>query len=127
MSACIIARINIEAPEECDVDRLVADIWYCVYRFYLGTGKILQGHNTFSSLADGTQGINIELLINEELFADAYKIVDALIEKIEEHVLNNGAYKGVEIAGTELMLGDYRTPKKIFSFTEKQVSVLGAH
>lgn len=127
MSACIISRINIEAPEECDVDCLVADIWYCIYRFYLGTGKILQGHNTFSSPADGTQGINIELAINEELFAESHKIVDALIEKIEEHILNNGAYKGVEIAGTELMLGDYRSPKKIFSFTEKQVSVLGAH
>ena len=25
MSKCIIAQINIEAPEECDVDRLVAD------------------------------------------------------------------------------------------------------
>lgn len=121
MSACIIARINIEAPEECDVERLVAEIWYCVYRFYLGTGKIIQGHHAFSSPADGTQGINIELAINEELFAEAHKIVDTLIEKIEEHVLNSGAYKGAEIAGSELMLGDYRTPKTIFSFTEKQV------
>lgn len=121
MSKCIIAQINIEAPEECDVDRLVADIWYCVYRFYLGTGKVIQGHHAFSSPADGAQGINIELVINEELFADARKIVDALIEKIEEHVLNSGAYKGAEIAGTELMLGDYRSPKTIFSFTEKRV------
>lgn len=87
MSACIIASINIEAPEECDVERLVADIWYCVYRFYLGTGKIIQGHHAFSSPADGTQGINIELAINEELFADARKIVDALIEKIEEQTV----------------------------------------
>jgi len=107
MSKCIIARINIEAPEECDVDRLVADIWYCIYRFYLGTGKILQGHNTFSSPADGTQGINIELAINEELFAESHKIVDALIEKIEEHVLNNGAYGGVSVTGTGMMSGYY--------------------
>ena len=121
MSKCIIARINIEAPEECDIDRLVADIWYCIYRFYLGTGKILQGHHTFSSPTDGTQDINIELAINEELFAEAHKIMDTLIEKIEEHILNNGTYKGVEIARTKLMLGDYRSPKKIFSFTKKQV------
>ena len=121
MSACIVARINIEAPEECDVECLIRDIWHCTYRFYLGTGKIIRGYDNFSSLTDGAQGINIELLINEELFAEARKIVDALIEKIEEHVLNNGVYKGVEISGTELMLGDYRSPKKIFSFTEKQV------
>ena len=121
MSKYIVTRINIEAPEECDVDRLVADIWYYIYRFYLGTGKILRGHNIFPSPADGTRDINIELVINEELFAEAHKIVDALIEKIEEHILNSGAYKGVEIAGTELMLGDYRSTKKIFSFTEKQV------
>ena len=40
-------------------------------------------------------------------FAEARKIVDALIEKIEEHVLNNGAYGGVSVAGTKMMLGDY--------------------
>lgn len=120
MSKCIVARINIEAPEECDVDRLVADIWYCVYRFYLGTGKIIQGHHAFSSLADGAQDINIELVINEELFADARKIVDALIEKIEDPVLNNGAYRGVSVAGTEMMSGDYsKFPANIFCVAEK--------
>lgn len=120
MSACIIARINIEAPEECDVDHLVAGIWYCVYRFYLGTGKIIQGHHAFSSPADGTQDINIELAINEELFAEARKIVDALIEKIEEHVLNNGAYRSVSVVGTEMILGDYSGFRaSIFCVAEK--------
>ena len=121
MSACIVARINIEAPEECDVECLIRDIWHCSYRFYLGTGKIIRGYDNFTTMADVTQVIIYEKLINLDQFALANIIVDALIEKIEEHVLNNGAHKGVEIAGTELMLGNYRTPKKIFSFTEKQV------
>lgn len=107
MSACIIARINIEAPEECDFERLIRDIWHCTYRFYLGTGKIIRGNDNFSFPVEGTQNISIELVINEELFAEARKVVDGLIEKIEEHILNNGAFRGVSVVGTEMMLGDY--------------------
>jgi len=34
MSACIIARINIEAPDECDLERLTRGIWERICRGY---------------------------------------------------------------------------------------------
>ena len=44
MSKCIIARINIEAPEECDFERLTAGIWYRTYRFYEDTRQVLRAN-----------------------------------------------------------------------------------
>lgn len=105
MSACIIARINIEAPEECDFEYLGAGMWYCTYRFYEDTGQVLRAN--INNTPTSSRGISIDLVIDGEVFAEARKIVDALIEKIEEDILNNRAYGSASVAGTQMMLGDY--------------------
>jgi hypothetical protein len=104
MSKCIIARINIEAPEECDFERLTAGIWYRTYRFYEDTRQVLRAN--INDTPTSTRGISVDLVIDGELFAEARKIVDAFIEKIEEYILNNGSYGGVSVAGAEMMLGE---------------------
>ena len=105
MSKCIVARINIEAPEECDFERLGAGMWYCTYRFYEDTGQVIRAN--INDTPTSVRGISIDLVIDGEVFAEARKIVDALIEKIEEHILNNEAYRGASVTGTQMMLGDY--------------------
>ena len=104
MSACIIARINIDAPEECDFKRLGAGMWYCTYRFYEDTRQVLRAN--INDTPTSSRGISIDLVIDGEVFAEARKIVDTFIEKIEEHILNNEAHRGVSVAGTEMMLSD---------------------
>ena len=104
MSACIIARINVEASEGCDFERLAAGVWYCTYRFYEDTRQVLRVN--INDTTTGTRGIGVDLVIDGELFTEAQRVVDAFIGKIEEYILNNGAYRGVSVAGTEMMLGD---------------------
>ena len=59
MSKCIVARINMEAPEKLHPGLLSRDIQYWIDRFYVGEGKIIKSHTNYSLPINGTRDIRI--------------------------------------------------------------------
>jgi hypothetical protein len=105
VSAYIIGRINIEVPEVYDHECFVEEIHSFLRADDWDTQKKIGEH--YINVSDpiiGTRDITIELVIHEELFAQAHKVTDALIEKIENYILNKRII-GAWVTSHGLMLG----------------------
>lgn len=103
MNVYIISRINIEVPEVCDHERFVKEIHNFIRTETWATQNIHKHYVTVSDPIMETRDITIELVLHRESFAQAHKVTDVLIEKIENYIITKRVI-GAWVTGTDLML-----------------------